>query len=131
MSIRVTVRDHTKHIGPELEAKAKHLVNEVALYGVGQAIRNAPRKTGHLQRSIGILRKAANRVVYGTNVIYARIQEFGGVIRPKRAKFLHWVENGRHFFAKEVRIRGKFYMTKSAKAAQAAAVSIARRIFGG
>jgi hypothetical protein len=130
MRMRVNIKDHTKHIGPELKGKAQRLLNDVAMYGVGQAIRNAPRKTGHLQRSIHILRRGAGRITYGTALIYARIQEFGGVIRPKNAKYLSWVANGRRHFAKQVRIKGKFYMTRSAKAAQAAVNQIAKRIFG-
>jgi Bacteriophage HK97-gp10, putative tail-component len=130
MRIRVNIRNQTKHIAPELKGKAQRLLNEVALYGVGQAIRNAPRKTGHLQRSIHILRKGAGRITYGTALVYARIQEFGGVIRPKRAKYLSWVENGRRVFAKQVRIKGKFYLTRSARSAQRAVSQIAKRVFG-
>ena len=43
-----------------------------------------------LARSIVALRVGIGRYEVGSNLIYARIREFGGVILPKRKKFLSW-----------------------------------------
>jgi phage gpG-like protein len=45
------------------------------------------RVSGDLAKSVGY-RVSGNRVVIGSNLTYARIHEFGGVIVPKRAKRL-------------------------------------------
>ena len=88
----------------EFEAQLKRLENapaEQALVTAGKAggviIRNAaaekaPKKTRTLARSIHIevLESSRYRVwmAIGTDVVYAAIHEFGGVILPKHAKFL-------------------------------------------
>lgn len=46
------------------------------------------KNTGTLGRSIQIDQTNPERLLVGTNVVYAKIQEFGGVIRPKRVKAL-------------------------------------------
>lgn len=38
------------------------------------------------------------------NTVYARIHEFGGVIRPKKGQFLRFSINGQEIFAREVKI---------------------------
>lgn len=43
-----------------------------------------------------------SRALIGTNAVQARIHEFGGVITPKRAKFLHFFVDGDEVFAKRV-----------------------------
>ena len=45
------------------------------------------RVSGDLARSVGY-KLSGNKVVVGSNLIYAPIHEFGGVIVPKRAKAL-------------------------------------------
>ena len=51
-------------------------------------------------------------VIIGTNLIYARIHEFGGIIVPKTARLLSWVDRltGRRIFAKRVTIKAQPYM---------------------
>ena len=74
------------------------------------AKQKAPKLTRTLSRSIHIetLEKSRYRVelAVGTNVVYAAIQEFGGVIKAKTAKALHWIDrkSGEHRFAKAVTI---------------------------
>lgn len=73
------------------------------------ALPKAPKRTGTLRRSIHteVLEQRADyaEVAVGTDVIYAAIQEFGGVVKPKVAKILHWVgEGGVDVFAKSVTI---------------------------
>lgn len=47
------------------------------------------RKTGRLQRSIRA-RHSRDEAVVGTNLAYARVHQFGAVIRPRRAKVLRF-----------------------------------------
>lgn len=56
-----------------------------------------------LKRSIGY-RAQPDRVDVGTNVKYARIHQFGGVIRPKRARVLLFRVGDRRVAARKVRI---------------------------
>jgi HK97 gp10 family phage protein len=46
----------------------------------------------------------------GPTVIYGRIQELGGWIKPITAKMLHWVEDGIDIFAKAVYIPARPYL---------------------
>lgn len=62
--------------------------------------------------SRGVLVKGVNAYavdvgVYG--IIYARIHEFGGVITPKRARFLHFFIDGKEIFTKYVVIPARPY----------------------
>lgn len=57
----------------------------------------APYRTGTLRRSIhteveGDDSRATATI--GTDVVYAAQVEFGGTIKPKNAKMLHWVDAG-------------------------------------
>lgn len=78
------------------------------------AKRKAPKKTGTLSRSIhteaveevGTL----GAVKIGTDVIYARIHEYGGVIKPVHARMLHFQIDGRDIFAKQVTIPARPYL---------------------
>ena len=68
-----------------------------------RAGRNAPFLSGNLRRSI-TMREMLHRVVVGTNLIYAPIHEFGGIIRPKTKKFLRFKIKGKWVMTKKVRI---------------------------
>ena len=46
----------------------------------------------------------------GTNVEYAAIQEFGGIIKPRFAKMLAWMQDGVLIFAKLVQIPARPYL---------------------
>lgn len=59
-----------------------------------QAKKNSPIARGDLRRSI--TKEIKNLVAtVGSNKIYARIQEFGGTIRPKNKKYLHFQIKGK------------------------------------
>lgn len=78
-----------------------------------KSIRLAPFKSGTLRRSIR-MKQGEDMVRVGTNLIYARIQDQGGVIRPKKAKFLRFKINGRWITTKKVTIpkyKGRGYLT--------------------
>lgn len=60
-----------------------------------------------------VVSKTANsvRVSTGPTVVYGRIQELGGVIKPVIAKMLHWVDDmGNDIFAKRVKIPARPYL---------------------
>ena len=46
----------------------------------------------------------------GPTVIYGRIHEFGGIIRPVTAKFLHFIIDGIEIFTKLVQIPARPYL---------------------
>lgn len=70
--------------------------------------------TGNLMNSINIETDHADshsaEVNVGTNVIYAAIHEFGGIIKAKNAPFLHFVIDGRHILTKSVNMPARPYM---------------------
>ena len=70
----------------------------------------APRKTGRLARSIRPRRVAKSAWSVGSDVIYARIHEFGGTIVPKKSRFLVFQVNGRWVRAKSVHIPARPYI---------------------
>lgn len=51
----------------------------------------------------------------GPTVIYGRIQELGGTIFPKRAKFLHWVDASGDHFARHVTLPARPYLKPAAE----------------
>ncbi len=67
------------------------------------------RETGRLLSSLS--RKVdGNRVVVGTNVIYAAIHQFGGTIRPKAAGRLAFRLGRTRVFARSVRIPARPFL---------------------
>jgi phage gpG-like protein len=46
----------------------------------------------------------------GPTVIYGRIQELGGIVKPVTAKMLSWIDNGIRVFAHLVQIPARPYM---------------------
>lgn len=64
----------------------------------------APVKRGALRRSING-KLASTSYIVGTNLPYAKIQEFGGVIRPKKSNFLRWNDGGTWHAARSVAIK--------------------------
>ncbi|WP_326522719.1 phage virion morphogenesis protein [Sphingomonas sp.] len=68
------------------------------------------RDTGLLQRSISA-KADGDGVTLGTNKIQARIHQFGGVIKPKKAKMLAFPgPTGEIIFAKKVTIPARPYL---------------------
>jgi len=86
----------------------------------------------HEVRDVG----GAVELVVGTNVVYARIHEFGGVILPKRARFLVFEVGGKKVFARKVTIPRRPYfepaLDESApKMAKTFGEELERRLAGG
>ena len=83
---------------------------------INASVRPGPTvRTGALRRSIRIDGSphwdgTAWRVGVGPTIIYARIQEKGGTIVPKRAKVLRWLDaNGTPVFANKVTLPARPY----------------------
>ena len=75
-----------------------------------------PKRIRTLSRSIHSevleTRDGYAEAAVGTDVVYAAIHEFGGVITPKRARMLHWVDpdSGENIFANAVTIPPRPYL---------------------
>ena len=76
---------------------------------------------GHLRRSITVtppLSMGSHKymVAVGGTIVYARIHELGGVIVPRSARMLHWVDaSGTHHFARQVTIPPRPYLRPAAE----------------
>jgi len=81
----------------EAPKKAKEAMREslfeASLLVQNEAKRNSPILRGDLRRSITHEIKQLSAKI-GSNKIYAPIQEFGGTIRPKNKKYLHFKVKG-------------------------------------
>lgn len=97
-----------------LALAGQHVVRKVKQKLSGEVLRV---RTNRLRGSITseVRGEKTLELVVGTNVIYARIHEFGGVIVPKKAKFLHFIVGGREVFAKKVTIPKRPYMEPAMK----------------
>jgi len=98
---------------PEVNKMFRKSLLASTLLVQNDAKKNAPFKRGNLRRSItSKVTKFEAKV--GTDVIYAKIQEFGGVIRPKKGQYLRFPIKGQWVTVKSVKIpkyRGKGYLT--------------------
>lgn len=99
------LRDAFRQVGDHVGVKT---VNGVAL--AGNAYKNdvqalAPYKRGHLRRSVHVEMQEDDGqpvAMVGTNLIYARQREYGGVIKAKNAPFLVFEIDGRIIRTKSV-----------------------------
>jgi phage gpG-like protein len=70
--------------------------------------------SGELARSITAVQGPSSgtyaTATVGPHVIYARIQELGGHIRPVRARYLRWTEDGITHYSKHVYLPPRPYM---------------------
>lgn len=66
-------------------------------------------KSGNLRKWLDIDADASTAVV-GSNLEYAAIHQFGGVIRPKNAKILAFSVGGKKVFAHKVKIKANPYL---------------------
>lgn len=66
-----------------------------------------PKKSGDMARSFQA--DVRNRKLFST-LPKAAAHEKGAYITPKRAKLLHWVDNGKDIFAKVVRLKATHYV---------------------
>lgn len=93
-------------------------VIKTALYRIGtemqdMAVNLAPYKSGTLRRSVG-MDLGTSKVAVGSDLVYARIQDQGGTIKPKRKKYLRFQIRGKWVTVKQVTIpkyNGKGYLT--------------------
>ena len=53
---------------------------------------------------------AEDAAIWGSSLVYARIHQLGGTIRPSRAQLLHFEIGGEHVFAREVTIPARPYL---------------------
>jgi phage gpG-like protein len=87
------------------------------------------RRSSHLANSITV-ETIENRqaVSIGTNIIYGRIHEFGGVIRPVNFDYLHFKVNGNWVMTKEVNMPARPYLQPSLNEGKDGAVVRMNRI---
>jgi phage gpG-like protein len=114
----------------------------------GQAQRNVTSggtglhvRTGRLRSSIGAELLPGSAVTIGTNVVYARIHEFGGrtrpmTIEPVRRTALRFTVGGRTVFAKRVshpgsHIPARPYLRPAVDQRRAQVLDILRRVYAG
>ena len=82
-------------------------------------------QSGHLARSITAGWTMGSSVRWGSRRIYARIHQFGGRIRPTRARALRFEVGGEAVFARSVTIPARPYLGWGEKEASQAAPVIA------
>lgn len=120
----VNLREFTKQLEDLKGAARGEALKQAGMAG-GQVIEAAAKvnaeaqfrgsPTGTLKESIHteIVKADQNAVTVhiGTGLIYARIQEFGGWIKPVTAKVLSWINaRGERVFAKKVYIKARPYL---------------------
>lgn len=97
-----------------IKGSQKAAVLAVANAGAGQAVKLAPVDKGGLKSSIEAESISSKKAKYGSNIIYAAIQEFGGTIKPVRAKMLRFEKDGKVIYAKSVTLKPQPYLRPSA-----------------
>lgn len=89
----------------------------------GKAVEKAPYKTGNLRRSITWKSQSQDtRVVgaVGSNLVYARIHEFGGIVKAKGGGFLRFKGSEGWATVKQVTIKGRHYLGQAVTSSQEA-----------
>jgi len=105
--LRVNVGKLTKEIQEVLPTALKAGAELIR----NDAVPRAPYKTGTLRRSIHIEEVSNTEVRVGTDVIYAAIQEYGGVINAKNAPWLTFkTDDGEWHRVKSVTIPAHPYL---------------------
>jgi len=85
-----------------------------------------PKKTGEMIRSY---RENVRTREMTSTLPRAKAHETGAYIRPKKGKFLHWVESGRDIFVKAVRIKPKRYVSSSISKSRKDVIEIFSKTF--
>lgn len=125
-----------KKLALKLSRKAKRLkpdvmvkcINESLIDMLGQVRKNISNvilnvgfeRGGQLRRSFHIKNASVATLSgkIGSPMIYARIHEFGGIIKPVRAKWLRFkTRDGSWHMVKQVKIPARKYFSKSIKQA--------------
>ena len=114
LEIRIDSKDFQRKLS-EASPNFNRLVKQ-GLHNTGEMLRQtssalAPHDKGDLARSIDF-KLGDSSVKVGTDKVYARIQEFGGIIKVKKAKFLRffWKKKGVWVQTKSVRIMAQPYL---------------------
>ncbi len=127
----------------ELRTVARSAGEKAADRGAQELVRvtrgTTPVKSGRLKNSIFAdpvrTAGATFRVDVAPHTIYARIQDLGGEIVPKRARFLSWEADGVRHFARSVYLPGSRYFQRGMDEAmgpvQKAIEQAFREAFGG
>lgn len=88
---------------------------------------NAPVLTGALRNSVSTQSRAtgsgAEAEIGFRGVVYARIQEYGGVIRAKNKPYLMFQVGGHFVKVRQVTIKGKHYFERAIESEKANAVN--------
>lgn len=119
MSVTITLKGLTRLFG-NLDALSGVETGEILMVGA-QIVQDAARaniaaqlyrnSTGHLASEVRIRRVNQWAVKVGVwGVIYAAVHEYGAVITPKNAEFLHFFVDGEEVFTKQSVIPARPYM---------------------
>lgn len=98
---------------PKINSNMKPALNKALRQSVTyvrwKAVQKAPYQTGTLRSSI--VEKVNNlKGTVWTNLVYAAIHEYGGIIKPKKWKYLVFQKGWKTIFAKKVRIPKRPYL---------------------
>ena len=89
----------------------------------GKAVEKAPYRRGNLRRSLTWKSDTQDsRVVgaVGSNLVYARIHEFGGIVKAKGGGYLHFKGDQGWAQVKQVTIPGRHYLGQAVSSSQEA-----------
>ncbi len=116
----ITVENHVKDVmnaltadklikaamagGQVIEANAKINANAVFSSNATNTL------AGSIQTVVAKSEETYAEVDVGPTVVYGRIHELGGIIKPVHAKMLSWVDNGIRIFAKLVQMPARPYL---------------------
>lgn len=116
-AIIVTKEVRDKHLGGPKMARGRGSSTSATLAPV----------SGKLLASVGYRVSVTGdriKAEVGTNLKYARIHEYGGIIKPVKGKFLKFEIGGRTIFAKQVKIPARPFLRPSVKAKRPEVVRI-------
>lgn len=108
----MSVKIQSKWKLPDIEIAKMAILARATQEIRSRAIVKAPYDTGTLRESISaVLRNNYWKVGVDKNIPYARIQEYGWIIRPKNKKYLIWKNKGGQWrVAKKVNIKPQPYL---------------------
>lgn len=93
--------------------------NKISSNLTGKILKIGPDRGGTLRRSYNIRQAKPKKLsgMIGSKLIYAKIHEYGGIIRVKRAKYLRFkTRDGLWHSVKQVKIPARKYFSKSVEA---------------
>lgn len=89
------------------------VIRDAAVINIGKTFKNTHGSKGLARIIVERAKLSQTKAVVhvGPTVVYGRIQELGGVIKPIKKKLLSWVdENGVRIFAKMVTLPARPYL---------------------